>query len=313
MRHFLKKAIPIITILLISGFVFFGYNYTIDNLKAHLSCLLEANFDVKPSIGFVGLRLPLSLELKDVRIGDSVSVGSVRIYPNPASFLLKNKLIVSTVKIIDPVVKIKIGEDRKIISPNFLKKREKKVSSETAAPNFYTSKMHIENGTLIYNEGKEGMLEFVKIKANIEGPGIYFSKGNSFRFAIKGFLKDKDADFLTPLKTDGILEVSDVIKLKLQATDISVDTLGPIYSKYLSSVVEKGKLDFKSDVQISEANLIAKCFLEGEDIVFKKDPDKKIDTPFVATFYLLINFENRIVKIKNLQGNFLKLIFDSFS
>jgi len=224
--------------------------------------------------------------------------------------LLKNRIILSTFKIVEPVVKIKRGKIRKIAIPDFLKKEKGTAALKTPAANFYFSKIYIQNGTLIYEKEKETVLEFVRLKGVIERPGFYFSKNNDIRFAAVSFLKNRDSNFLSPLKINGYMESDDVMKARVQCSDVKINTLGPIYKKYLSDIIEQGRVDFKSDVRITKSNLIAECFMECEDVVLKKDLDQKIDTPFAATFIMLVGFRNKVVKLKNLRGNFFNLIFD---
>lgn len=309
MRYFLKKAISIIIIILVSVSVFFGYTYATKNLRSFVSRFSEENFGVQLSIGHVGLRLPLCLELKDVKIDDSIDIGSVRIYPSPASFLVKRGLIISKVKIIDPSVKIKKGDRKEFIIADFLKKKERQASSKIPAPDFYFSKIQIRDGTLIYEAGKENMLEFVKLKVRIESSGVYLSRDSNLHFAAKGFLKNKDSGFLSPLSVNGYIQPGNITKARLRASDIKVDTLPSIYAKYLRGVIKEGRINLTSDIQISRNNLIAECYLEGENLILTKDLEQRIDAPFIASFILLINFKSSLVKIKRLRGNFLKLIF----
>lgn len=303
MKHFLKKSVPIVIVLLISGLVFLGYSYVARNLKSFISGFTEENFGSQISISRISLRLPLCLELKNVKLGNSVDISSVRIYPSPASFLAGNRFIVSKVKIIDPVVRIKNGG-------SILKQKERRIFSKNLAATFFFSTIDIQNGTLVYERGKEDMLEFVRIKGTLESPGIYFSKGSNIRFVAKGFLKNKDSDFLSPLRISGHVEPDNVAKARLQASDIKLDTLGSIYTRYLSRRIKDGRVNLESDIQISKNNLIAECSLEGEDIVVKETTEQEINAPFVANFILLINFKGNLVKIKRLHGNFLKLILD---
>ena len=297
MRYFFKKSLPILIILLLSGLVFFGYTYATENLKLFLLRFSEKNFNARLSVGRVGFGFPVCLELNDVKLNNVVDVSSIRIYPNSASFLLKNSLVISRINIIDPVVRIRAEEIEKL-----------GIAVKISAPNFLLSKIYIQNGTLIYDQEKENALEFIKIKGNLESSGFYFSKNTPIRFAATGFFKNRGSDFLSPLSINGYLEPDDIIKAKLYVSDIKVSALGYIYDKYLSRVVEEGRMDFNTDIEISKNNLKAKCFLEGEDIVLKKEPGHKIDTPLIASFILYANFKNKLVKVKNLQSNFLRLI-----
>ncbi|MBU4422120.1 hypothetical protein KKB41_04190 [Patescibacteria group bacterium] len=301
-----RKIIPILLIGLIAWAGFFGYNYATGRLERFISKFSQENFDANISVGSVGIGLPFCLELKDVRIDDSISVKKVCIYPNPTSFLLKGKLIVSSVKIIDPFVRIKQKSAKSPMIPDFLKKKEK--SSGSHALGFYFSDIRVKNGALIYDRESKGILEFVKINGKIKGSAGCFSKDNVFEFAGIGFLKNKDSDFLSPLKIDGFFGSDGIVKTKLQAFDLKLETFGSISGRYLSRLVKEGRVDLKSDVEISKKRMVARCLIEGDSIVLKKKPEEKIDTPIVASFILLVNFKSKLVKIKNLEGNFLRVI-----
>ncbi|MBU1061784.1 MAG: hypothetical protein KJ952_03570 [Candidatus Omnitrophica bacterium] len=306
------KTTSIIGIFFIFVLVFFGYTYATKNLKVVLSNFLKKKFNTEFSIGYVRIGFPFCLELKDVTISHSVDIRSVCIYPNPAPFLLKDRPLISFVKIIDPVVRIKRGEGIKPDIAGFLNEKGDIVLSKVPLSSFYFSKIQIQNGTLIYDGGDKGSLEFVKIKGTLEGPRFCLSKDNVFRFIAKGSLKNKDTGFLSPLILNGYIESSDSISARIQANDIELDTLSHIYTEYLHRTVsEKGRISFDSDIKISGGNLIAKCFLEGKDVILREALDKKNNTPLVASFILLVNLRNNLVKIQNLRGNFLDLIFDN--
>ena len=73
---------------------------------------------------------------------------------------------------------------------------------------------------MIYEKEKENILEFIGLKGVLERPGFYFSKNNDIRFAATGFLKNRDSDFLSPLKINGYMESDEVMKVKVGTADI---------------------------------------------------------------------------------------------
>ena len=308
MRDTSKKIAAVFIIALVCFLLFFWYHYATKNLTSFIDTFLNENLDIKISIKKAGIGFPLCLELKDVEIGEAINIKSVQVYPDPTGFLLKNRAIVSTVKIVNPVVEIKKERALRSYIPDFLNKREKKDSSVISEPVFYFSKIRIQNGSLIYEAG-EDIIEFVNIKGNIKNPGIFFSREGPCQFTATGFLKNKDSGFLSPLRMDGFIEADSAVKARIELSGIRLDGLGPLYGKYLSQLIEEASFDFKSDIQISEKNLLARCFLEGEDIVLKKDEGQRLDTAVEASFILLVNFRNNLVKVKNLQGNLLRVIF----
>ena len=308
MRDIFKKIASVFIIALVCSSFFFGYHYITKNLTSFINTFLNKNLDAKISIKKAGVGFPLCLELKDVEIGEAINIKSVKVYPDPRGFLLKNRAIVSTIKIVNPVIEIKKEKGFRSYIPDFLNRREKKYTSGISEPKFYFSKIRIQNGSLIYKVG-EDIIEFVDIKGNIENPGIFFSREGPCQFAATGFLKNKDSGFLSPLRMDGFIEADSAVKARIELSGIRLDGLGPLYGKYLSQLIEEASFDFKSDIQISEKNLLARCFLEGEDIVLKKDEGQRLDTAVEASFILLVNFRNNLVKVKNLQGNLLRVIF----
>ncbi len=308
MRAIFKKIAAVFITTLACFSLFFGYRYVTKNLTSFISTFLNKNLDTKILIKKAGIGFPLCLELKGVEIGEAINIKSVQVYPDPRGFLLKNRAIVSTVKIVNPVLEIKKERKPRSCIPDFLNRREKKYASGISEPKFYFSKIRIQNGSLIYETG-EDIIEFVDIKGNIENPGIFFSREGPCQFAATGFLKNKDSGFLSPLRMDGFVEAGSAIKARVELSGIGLDRLGPLHGKYLSQLIEEASFDFKSDIQISKKNLLARCFLEGEDIVLKKGEGQRLDTAIEASFILLVNFRNNLVKVKNLQGNLLKVIF----
>ena len=304
----MRKFLAIIVIVLIIGAVFLGYNYASAHLESIASKFLEQNFKARISVGRIGIHLPLCLELKDVGIEDLIDIKGVRLYPSPTSFLLRDKAIILSAKIMSPVVRIKKGHIKDLNVASFLKEdKDQPVSTSIKNQKFYLSRIRIQNGLLRYDRGRD-ILEFVDIKGNIENPGSYLSRDNICQFSAAGFLKSRDSDSPPPLKIDGVFEPDGIIKARLQASGLKLDSFGVIYTKYLSSLIESGRIDFKSDIEISKKRLIAKCSVEGKGIALKKRPDQEMEAPIVANFILLINFRSNLIKIKHLRGNFLKAI-----
>lgn len=311
MKLSFRRNTFVILIFLISSTLFLGYRYTTKNLKSLLPIFLKENFNTQLSIGRVGFGFPLCLELKDVKIQDAIDIETVQIYPSPLSFLLKKGLIISTIKIVNPVVRIEKMTAGQFVVPDFLKEKEREKESSLPVSGFYFSKIRVHNGTLIYDEGKDSMQKFVGIKGVLESPMFHLpKKDTTLRFKAVGFLKNKGSDFLSPLRIDGRIESGNVLKARFQASDIKIDTLGPIYAKYLSNIVKEARINFDTDIQISKTNLVAKCLFKGEDILLKEGLDQKIDAPLVADFILLFNFKSKMLKLKNLRSNFLELVLN---
>lgn len=302
-----KKIIVVIFILSICAGIFFGYSYVTKNMHVFASRFLEENLSAKISVGGVAITFPLCIELKDIDIEDSLHIRSAKLYPNLASFFSEKKVVVSTLKIIDPVIRITGDKKARFIIPDFLKDRKSHAGSNDSKLNFYFSKIRIKNGTVLY--GKEGnILEVVDIKGVIENPIIFSSGKDMCRFAATGSLKNRDSDFLSPLSINGCVEHDATIKAKVHISDVRFPTFGRLYEKYMYRFIKDGKVDLESDIRISKKSLMAKCFLQGKDVVLRNAEEKKLDIPVVASFIVFANFKSSLLKIKNLEGNFLKAI-----
>ena len=235
---------------------------------------------------------------------------SVRIYPNPASFFVKDRLIISKITIADPVVRIKKEDNSLFGAIDLSKVRPEGSVRDLAVSGVLISGIHIHNGTVIYDEGGSAELEFTGLKGDAGSPGFYFSKNNSVNFSIEGFLKNRETDFLSPVKISGKIGIDNIARARLQIDGVNISTLGDIYEKYLSLAVKEGRLDLDSDIQISKTNLIAKCLLKGEGILLKKGLDKELESPLLASFVVFFSFNNKLLKFKNIKGNLFKLILN---
>jgi hypothetical protein len=308
MRHLIKKCIYIAVILLIIGLLFQGYVYTARTLKSFVVKTLENNFGTRLSIGHMRLRFPLCLELKNVKINNAIDIGKIYIYGSPASFLVRDSFIFSGIKIVDPVITIK-KENNYAFTDFVILNNKPPISAKDSGRFFYLSSVNIENGTAIY-DFKDGVkLEFVKIRGRIKNPDLYFAGSHPLAFKLAGLVKNQDPRILSPLKINGWITKDNAIKAKLHIKDIALDTLGPVYMNYLKDKVSKGKLCFDSRIQVSKNNLRADCFCRINDVLLKGASTNSA-VPLLLSFIFGFDFEDKVVKITNLQSNLVSFIFN---
>lgn len=310
LRHIFKKSAFIIVILCTSALIFLAYRFWTSNIKARLLQLSKEALNTEVFIGQAYLRFPACLELKDIKVSNSIDIPSVRIYPSHTSFFIKNKLVISRISVINPVIRIKKEDAAKWSVADFSKIKAQDQVRDFLLPGLSLSRIYLHDGTVMYDKGGDNELEFIGIKGDIESPGFYFSKDNAVNFAMSGFLKNKETDFLSPVKISGRAAADSTIKVRLEIDDIKIATLGATYDKFLSRVIREGRFDLDSDIQISKTSLTAKCLLEGEDIIFKKGLDKEMESSLLASFVLFLSFKNKLLKFKNIQGNLFKLILN---
>ena len=99
-----------------------------------------------------------------------------------------------------------------------------------------------------------------------------------------------------------------IMKAKLQAQDVALETLGDLHEKYLKSRIAEGKFNLDSKILVSKNDLKADCFCRINDIILK-DAVQKLSMPLIASFILGFDFKDKEIRIENLQTNLLSLLF----
>lgn len=308
MKPLFRKTIYLAVIFLIIGLVFLGYTYTARNLKSFVTGALEKSFGAKLSIAHMRISFPLCLELKDVKINDTVSISKVYIYPSPASAFLKKTFIFSSVKALEPVVKIKKGRYESFAGFRQFKSDTAKPLLNDSKTVFFVSRIDVENAAVIYEDEGESGIEIVKINASLESPYVYLMAGRLLNFNASGFIKNKDSKVLSPVSVKGRVKGDYTVKAKLKVQDVGIAALGPVYEKYLKQKIERGSLDFTGSIVVSKNALKADCFCRINDIILK-DAASKLSMPLIASFILGFDFKDKAIKIDNLQTNLLSLLF----
>jgi len=308
MKQLFKKTIYLAGIFLIIGLVFLGYNYTACNLKSFVTSGLEKSFGAKLSIAHMRISFPLCLQLKGVKINDTITIAKVYIYPSPASAFFKKTFIFSSIKALEPVIKIKKGRYEGFSGFRQFENTAGQFPKDSKTV-FYVSRIDVENATIIYEEEDGEKIELVKINGHLKSPYAYLIAGRLLNFSAAGFIKNKDSDALSPLRIKGWVKGDFTVKAKLEAEDVGLEALGPLYWKYLKQNVEKGSLNLNSKILVSKNALKADCFCRINDIILK-DAASKLSMPLIASFILGFDFKDKAVKIDNLQTNLFSLLFN---
>jgi len=306
MKHLFKKTIYLAGIFLIVCLVFLGYDYTAGNLKSFVTGALEKSFGARLSIAHMRISFPLCLQLKDVKINDAITIAEVYIYPSPRSAFFKKTFIFSSIKVLEPVIRIKKGHYDSFAGFRQLENTAGASPKDSKAV-FYVSRIDVENATVIYEEERGSGIEIIKINANVKSPFAYLIAGRLLKFSATGFIKNKDSDLLSPLRVKGWVSGDFTVKAKLQAEDVGLEALGPLYRKYLEKNVEKGNLNFNSKILVSKNGLKADCLCRINDIILK-DAVEKLSMPLIASFIFGFDFKDRAIKINNLQTNLFSLL-----
>jgi hypothetical protein len=298
MRRVLKKFSFTILIVLLSGAIFWGHSYFTRSFRSFILTSLKNVFKTEDVyVGYAGLGIPLNLELRDIKIKNAITIQRVNIYPNPATMLFKNKIIATSIKITGPVVNY-----NEIKKEPFYTNTGEKINLS-----FCFSKIIVENGRFFYALDDGKLIDCCRIKCILEGPGIYFTNANTFVFKAMGFLKNHGTNFLSPFQANGVVTKKGIAKIKLRATDVDCESLGPIYTRYLKGIVTKARVDFYSNMLLSSRGLNAKCYLKSEKSSFAGEQLLKITEPLAVSFILGVDFTRNIVKIRSLHTNLLNI------
>ena len=309
MKPLFKKTIYLAAIFLIAGLILLGYTYTARNLKALVVSELEKSFGTKISIAHMRMSFPLCLQLKGVKINDTITIAKVYIYLSPASAFLKKTFIFSSIKVLEPVIKIKKGHYENFAGFRQFGNDTARLDSKDSKVVFFVSRIDVENATVIYEEEDGTRVELVKIGANLKSPYIYLIAGRFLNFNASGFVKNKDPKILSPLRIQGWIKGDYTVKAKLKIQDVGLEALGSVYQKYLKQKVEKGNLNLYSKILVSKNDLKADCFCRINDIMLK-DAVSRLSMPLIASFVLGFDFKDKALKIDNLQTNLLSLLFN---
>ncbi|MDO8603079.1 MAG: DUF748 domain-containing protein [Candidatus Omnitrophota bacterium] len=309
MKQFFKKTIYLSAIFIIIGLIFLGYAYTARNLKALVISELEKSFGTKLSIAHMRMSFPLCLQLKGVKINDTINIAKVYIYPSPASAFLKKTFIFSSIKILEPVIKMKKGHYESFTAFRRLKNDTVRPALKDSKAVFFVSRIDVENATVVYEEEDGIGIELVKIDANLKSPYAYLIAGRLLNFNVSGFVKNKNSKILSPLRVQGWVKGDYTVKARLRIQDVGIEALGPVYQKYIKQKVEKGNLNLDSKILVSKNDLKADCFCRINDIILK-DAVSKLSMPLMASFILGFDFKDRAVKIDNLKTNLFSLLFN---
>nr|MBU1328261.1 hypothetical protein [Candidatus Omnitrophota bacterium] len=309
MKPFFKKTIYLSAIFTVIGLIVLGYTYTVRNLKSFVAKELEKSFGAKLSIAHMRMSFPLCLQLKGVKINNTITIAKVYIYPSPASAFFKKTFIFSNIKILEPVIRMEKSHYENFAGFTQFKNDTINLPSKNSKAVFFVSRIDVKNATIIYEDEDGIVIKLVKIDANLKSPYVYLMAGRLLNFNASGFIKNKDSDIFSPLCLTGWMKGDYIVKARLKAQNVGLATLGPVYEKYLKQKVEKGSLDFTSRILISKNDLKADCFCRINDIILK-GAVSKLHMPLIASFILGLDFKDKAIKIDNLQSNLFSLLFN---
>jgi hypothetical protein len=252
---------------------------------------LEDALNKKVKIGYLGLKMPLALEIKDLEIDELVNIDYVYISPHLFG-LLSGKIILNKIMVLRPEVNWAVGLPTDIT----LEKQSEDIEIDEALaqtrailgsprsgfkhpPKIIIKYLRIEDGTVNFTD--QAVSESgVKITLN----EILLDVNNSYLFP-KSAVTNFQLTAKIPWQEDsgaGIVYTSGWVNLyrkemqaRLEIEGIDGLSLYPYYSKWVdleNSRIEEAKLNFFSDIQGINNEVVAQCRLELTDIKFRPRP-----------------------------------------
>ncbi len=310
----IKKIIFVSAVLILIGLLIFGSIFFATKSKAFIADFIKKNLIENVSFGYIGIEYPLRITLRDVEIfqregsekKDIVKIDRVYIYPHPVLFF-KNRILISRVDIINPVITVTRGVDGNLNMPipnGMLKAQQTR--------NIFISRIDLENGRLQYSEKKpeNGFnLLFENINARFDSVSFPFGQGSS-KFRLFANIKSEQSQPAT-LSLNGYIKMQDrSLKAKLSMEDLNVHTLESFYKRYLGGVVKEGVLNCYSRLDVHNETLRADCRLDIEKATFIKDINIRPADKMAAEFLLTMNLKDYTMRVNNVKGNLFEVLFD---
>jgi len=303
------KVFLILVFLLIILFAGF-YIFLSIRAKPIIISQLERFLNKKVKIDEVNLSFPLNLEIKNLDIENLLK--SEFIFVSPDIFrILSGRIAISELRILKPKFDFKREKEIKDKIPSLNKAEGEKAKIPLVSPKrrikIFLKKVIIDKGQVNFSDSiikPEGLFFAIKdLDLKIESLAIPAS-GEIAQFSLRGIIPWQEEKYTGRLEASGWI---DLFKKDMQA-DLRIEGIdgiymSPYYSRYLSPEklgIEKAILNFFSQIQSHNNDLIANCRLELIDFVFKEkspEEEEKVAPQKVVTKVLDIfkTFEGKIV------------------
>ncbi|MFH0913269.1 MAG: DUF748 domain-containing protein [Candidatus Omnitrophota bacterium] len=282
----------LVKILIIAAIIFAcvfvaAYVFLLLQGKTLIARQLEDLTQKKVDIGYVGLILPLNLEIKNLNIQGLARVERIFISPSIPG-LLSGKIILNELTVTRPEVtyekrSLTAGQgpnDTGIPKPIALPAKSTPKGSAAAQkdlPALALKTLNIKDGIVYfidYTVGEGGVKVTLK-NISLHLTNLYLYPHSAMtNFSLKGQIPWKAGQQEGSIELEGWLNL---FKRDMQATlklkDIDGVYLYPYYSEWVNLEkmrIEKAKLNVTSDLKSVDGNLTAPCHLELNDIVFKR-------------------------------------------
>lgn len=253
---------------------------------------LEDALNKEISIGSLELKIPLVLKITDLKIEELAEVSYIYAYPSLFS-LLRGEIIFNEVKVLKPRIYWKRWASIGTQIKNNLTKTKKAPGDTEKISNLPTkeNKQSFMRRPIIikYLSVEDGIINFMDRSVSDSGIQIILRDVSADVDNLCFFLKSTVTNFQLTAKIpwqedsgEGTIYASGWINLykkdiltRLEIVDIDAVYLYPYYSKWVdleNSRIREASLNFFSDIQGKNNDILARCWLELTDIKFRPRP-----------------------------------------
>ena len=286
---FLMKILIIVLVILISLFITI---YIFVNIKGKelLVQKLEDALKEDVSIGYVGLKIPLSLEVRKLKIGELADVDYI--YASPSLFgLLVGKIIINEVRVLKPEISWERGAAANEVTKNEpinnIEKDLNRAKEITNSPR--TNQQQLPAIIIRHLRVKEGLINFTdrvisdsgiqmtlrEVLLDIDNLSL-FPKSTVTNFQLNAKIPWQEDSGEGTVYASGWVDLyKKDVEARLEIDDIDGVYLHPYYSKWVdleNSRIKEASLNLISDIKGQNNELVAKCRLELTDIKFSPRP-----------------------------------------
>jgi len=280
MKLWIKILIAVLVILVL--FFSAAYTFVAVKGKALLAKKIEDALKREVSIGYLGLKMPLNLEIEDLKIEKLANINYIYLSPSFLG-LLEGKIILNEVKILKPEISL----EKSLREP--VTQTQGVLDTQGSSDPPGTENKKLLPIIIKHLSIKEGIINFIdrtisesgiKItlkEVSLDVDNLYLFPGSAItNFQLTAKIPWQvgstagtvfASGWINPYKKD--------IQARLVIEGIDGVYLHPYYSYWVdleNSRIEKASLNFSSDIQGQNNEVVAQCRLELTDIKFKPRP-----------------------------------------
>ncbi|MCK9603213.1 MAG: DUF748 domain-containing protein [Candidatus Omnitrophica bacterium] len=254
----MKKIKILVGVLAVILVLFFALSIVVSlHGKKFIESRIEQSLKMKVSLGKISLGFPLSVNIKNLELGNIFKADVVSFSPNLLG-LMAGKVVLDGVTITRPLINLEQSPEGKLNLPQIAQKGKQ--------PPVFLTGLTINNGKLIFTDKK---ISAEGYKTILEGINLKVSKvmlpptSLNTRFNLSANFLSPDGKALGSIDTNGWIDFRpknmDAI---FQIKDLEVTHFSPYYGDFISSrKILSGKLNFTSYLKAKNNDLKAECKL----------------------------------------------------